>query len=139
MCNKQVPYWCKWLVAAVMTIIGILVIISAFYGKGGSNSDVVMQGEENTSVVQQSSGIHLIELNDSGVSGKCKRFSWSEIALGILGVLFLLKISHLLHYCLYTKKVIKKKVAKVEMELRSLHNVPVGNDVVIVPPLPAVV
>ena len=139
MCKTQVPYWLKWLVAAVMTIIGILVIISIFYGKGGSQSDVVMQGEENTSVVQQSSGFHMIELNDSGVSGKCKRWSWSEIALGILGVLFLLKISHLLHYCLYTKKVIKRKVAKVEMELRGLNNVPASNDVVIVPPLPAVV
>ena len=139
MCKTGVPYWLKWLVTAVMTIIGILVIISIFYGKGGSQSDVVMQGEENTSVIQQSSGIHLIELNDSGVSGKCKRWSWSEIALGILGVLFLLKISHLLLYCLYTKKVIKRKVAKVEMELRGLNNVPASNDVVIVPPLPVVV
>ena len=139
MCNKQVPYWCKWLVAAVMIIIGILVIVSVFLGRGGSNSEVVMQGQDNTSVVQQSSGIHLIELNDSGSSGKCKRFSWSEVALGILGVLFLLKISHLLHYCLYTKKVIKKIMEKFEMEFRSLHNVPAGNDVVIVPPLPAVV
>ena len=44
----------------------------------------------------------------------------------------------MLHYCLYTKAVIKRKVSKIEMELRGLNNVPASNDVVIVPPLPGV-
>jgi hypothetical protein len=123
---------------AVMTVIGIAVIISIFYGVGGSQADVVMQGEENNSVVQQSSGFHVIEVNDSGVSGKCKGWNWSEYALGILGFVFLLKITHLLHYCLFTKAIIKGKVSKIEMELRGLNNVPANNDVVIVPPLPGV-
>ena len=39
MCVKKVPYWCKWLVAAVMIIIDILVIVSVFLGKGGSSYD----------------------------------------------------------------------------------------------------
>jgi hypothetical protein len=138
MCKSQVPYFLKWILGAVMTIIGIVVIISVFYGSGGSQADVVMQGEENNSVVQQSSGFHVIEVHDSGVSGKCNGWSWSEIALGILGFVFLLKITHLLHYCLYTKAVIKRKVSKIEMELRGLNNVPASNDVVIVPPLPGV-
>jgi hypothetical protein len=122
-----------------MIIIGILVLVSVFLGKGGSSSDVVMEGQDNTSVIHQSSGIHLLEVTDSGSSGKCKRFSWSEITLGVLGVLFLLKVSYLLHYCLYSKKVVKKKMEKFEMDFRNLHNVPVANDVVIVPPLPPVV
>ena len=111
MCKSQVPYFLKWIMGSVMTIIGIIVIISIFYGSGGSQADVVMQGEENNSVVQQSSGFHVIEVNDSGVSGKCKGWNWSEYALGILGFVFLLKITHLLHYCLFTKAVIKRKVS----------------------------
>jgi hypothetical protein len=51
MCKSQVPYFLKWIMGAVMTIIGIIVIISIFYGSGGSQADVVMQGEENNSVV----------------------------------------------------------------------------------------
>ena len=137
MCKTQVPYFLKWIMGAVMTVIGIAVIISIFYGSGGSQADVVMQGEENNSVVQQSSGFHVIEVNDSGVSGKCKGWNWSEYALGILGFVFILKVTHLLHYCLFTKAIIKRKVSKIEMEMRGLNNVP-NNDVVIVPPLPGV-
>ena len=138
MCKSQVPYFLKWIMGAVMTIIGIIVIISIFYGSGGSQADVVMQGEEKKSVVQQSSGFHVIKVNDSGVLGKFKGWNWSEYALGILGFVFLLKITHLLHYCLFTKAVIKRKVSKIEMVLRGLKNVPANNDVVIVPPLPGV-
>ena len=46
MCKSQVPYFLMWIMGAVMTIIGIIVIISIFYGSGGSEADVVMQGEE---------------------------------------------------------------------------------------------
>ena len=55
MCKTQVSYFLKWIMGAVKTVIGIAVIISIFYGSGGSQADVVMQGEENNSVVQQSS------------------------------------------------------------------------------------
>ena len=44
MCKSQVPYFLKWIVGFVMTVIGIAVIISVFYGSGGSQADVVMQG-----------------------------------------------------------------------------------------------
>ena len=66
MCSKQVPYFLKWVVGFVMTVIGIGVIISVFYSGGGSEADVVMQGEENNSIIQQSSGFHVLELNNSG-------------------------------------------------------------------------
>ena len=89
-------------------------------------------------MVQQSSGFHVIEVNDSGVSGKCMGWSWSEYALRILRFVFILKVSHLLHYCLFTKAIIKRKVSKIEMEMRGLNYVPTNNDVVIVPQLPGV-
>ena len=132
MCSKQVPYFLKWVVGFVMTVIGIAVIISAFYSGGGSEADVVMQGEENNSIVQQSSGFHVLELNNSGDSGDCNGWTWTEYALGILGFVFILKVTHLLHYCLVTKAIIKRKVSKIEMEMKSLGNVP-SDDVVIVP------
>ena len=135
MCIKEVPYWCKWLVAVLMIIIGVLVLMSVFLGKGGSSADVVLEGQGNTSMIHQSSGIHLLEVTDSGSSGKCKNFSWSVVTLGVLGVLFLLKVSHLLHYFLYSKKVVKKKMEKFELNFRNLHNVSASSDVVIVPPL----
>ena len=135
MCLKEVPYWCKWLVALLMMVIGVLVLVSVFLGKNGSDADVVLGGQDNTSMIHQSSGIHLLEVSDSGSSGKCENFSWSEVTLGILGVLFLLKVSHLLHYFLYSKKVVKKKMEKFELNFRNLHNVSAPSDVVIVPPL----
>jgi hypothetical protein len=56
MCERQVPYFLKWIMGFVMSAIGIAVIISIFYGSGGSQADVVMQGEDSNSVIQQSSG-----------------------------------------------------------------------------------
>ena len=134
MCSKQVPYFLKWVMGFVMTVIGIFVIISTWYSFGGSDeADVVMQGEDNKSVVQQSSGFHVLELNNSGESGDCQGWTWTEYALGILGFVFILKVTHLLHYCLVTKAIIKSKVSKIEMEMKSLPSAPPSDDVVIVP------
>ena len=108
-----------------MTVIGIAVIMSVFFSGGSSEADVVMQGEDNNSVIQQSSGFHVL-------SGDCQGWTWTEYTLVVLGFIFILKISHLLHYCLVTKAIIKRKVSKIEMEMKSLGNVP-NNDVVIVP------
>ena len=73
MCSKQVPYCLKWVIGFVMTLIGIFVIISIWYGIGGSDeAQVVMGGEDNKSVIQQSSGFHVLELNNSGDSDGCQ-------------------------------------------------------------------
>ena len=63
----------------------VLVLVSVFLGKNGSDADVVLGGQDNTSMIHQSSGIHLLEVSDSGSSGKCENFSWSEVTLGIFG------------------------------------------------------
>ena len=135
MCSKQVPYFLKWIIGFVMTIIGIFVIISTWYSIGGSDdAQVVMGGEDNKSVIQQSSGFHVLELNNSGESDKCQGWSWSEYALGIVGFIFILKFTHILHYCLVSKAMIKSKVAKkVEIEMKNLPSAPPPEDVVIVP------
>ena len=55
-----------------------------------------------------------------------------RIFCGHTGFHFILKISHLLHYCFVTKAIVKRKVAKVEMEMKDLGKA-AANDVVIVP------
>ena len=135
MCSKQVPYFLKWIIGFVMTIIGIFVIISTWYSFGGSDeAQVVMSGEDSKSVVQQSSGFHVLELNNSGESDECQGWSWSEYALGIVGFILILKFTHILHYCLVSKALIKNKVAKqVEIRMKDLPSAPPPEDVVIVP------
>ena len=135
MCVKEVPYWCKWLLALLMLVIGVLVLVFVFIGNNGGDASVVMEGQDNTSMIHQSNGIHLLEVSDSGVSGKCEHFTWSEWALMVLGVLVLLKVSHLLHYCLYSKRIVRKKMARFEAGLRNQPNVSAPSDVVVVPPL----
>ena len=135
MCSKQVPYFLKWIIGFVMTIIGIFVIISTWYGIGGSDdAQVVMGGEDNKSVIQQSSGFHVLELNNSGDSDGCQGWSWSEYALVIVGFILVLKFTHILHFCLVSKAMIKTKVAKkVAMQMKDLPVVPPPEDVVVVP------
>ena len=135
MCSKQVPYCLKWVIGFVMTLIGIFVIISTWYGIGGSDdAQVVMGGEDNKSVIQKSSGFHVLELNNSGDSNGCQGWSWSEYALVIIGFILVLKFTHILHYCLVSKAMIKTKVAKkVAMQMKDLPVVPPPEDVVVVP------
>ena len=96
---------------------------------GRSEATIEMQGDDNKSVVQQSAGFHVLEVNNSG---DCQGWSWAENSVVIMGFLFILKCSHLLHYCFVTKAIIKKKVAQIEMEMKDLGKAS-PNDVVIVP------
>ena len=134
MCCKQVPYWLKWAIAFVMTCMGVFVIISSWYGLGsGGEADVVLGGEDDHAVIQQSSGLHILELNNSG-DDDCQGWSWSEYALVIVGFILVLKFTHILHFCLVSKVMIKSKVAKqVAMQMKDLPVVPPPDDVVVVP------
>ena len=134
MCSKQVPYFLKWIIGFVMTLMGIFVIISTWYGIGGSDeAQVVLGGEDNKSVIQQSSGFHVLELNNSG-DDDCQGWSGSEYALVIVGFILVLKFTHILHFCLVSKVMIKSKVAKqVAMQMKDLPVVPPPDDVVVVP------
>ena len=113
MCCKQVPYWLKWLLAFVMTCMGVFVMVSSWYGLGsGGEADVVLGGDDDHAVIQQSSGLHILELNNSGDDDCDGDWSWSEYALVIVGFILVLKFTHILHFCLVSKVLIKSKVAK---------------------------
>ena len=88
---------------------------------------------KNTSNIHQSNRFHLLEVTDSGT--KFDQFSWSEWALMVLGVVILLKLSHLAHYCFFTKKIVRRKLAKLEASLKNQPNVSAPADVVVVPPV----
>ena len=97
---------------------------------GGAEAKIVMNGDKNKSSVQQSVGLHLLEVNNSG---DCKgSWSYAEYAVVLLVFVLILKCSHLCHYCLLTKKLVKSKVAKAGIQMqKDLGKQP--NDVVIVP------
>jgi hypothetical protein len=113
MCFKQVPYWAKWLFALVMTILGGFVMVSSLYGLGsGGDADVKLDGDDDHAVIQQSSGIHLLELNNSGDDDCGGGMSWSVIALITVSLILVVKFTHIVHYCFVSKVLIKSKVEK---------------------------
>ena len=111
----------------------ICVVISAslYFGYGGgAEAKIEMNGDKNKSIVQQSAGLHLIEVNNSG---DCKgSWSYAEYAVVLLVFVIILKCSHLCHHCIWTKKLVKSKVAKERIQMqKDLDKQP--TDIVIVP------
>ena len=52
-------------------------------------------------------------------------WNWMEILCVVLGFIFVLNFTHICHYCLFTKKVVKRKVARdVQMEMGRLAKAP---------------
>ena len=48
-----------------------------------------------------------------------------EILCVVLGFIFFLNLTHIAHYCLFTKKVVERKVARdVQMEMGRLAKAP---------------
>ena len=96
---------------------------------GGAEAKIEMNGDKNKSIVQQSAGLHLIEVNNSG---DCKgNWSYAEYSVVLLVFVFILKCSHLCHYCFVTKKLVKQKVTQIGIQMKDLGKQP--GDVIIVP------
>ena len=116
----------------------IIFILSVYISVGGeSGASVEMSGENESALVEQSSGIHLLEVNGANLGSiDGKGWSWMEILCVVLGFIFVLNFTHIAHYCLFTKKVVKRKVARdVQLEMGKLANAPLVNNAVIVPGL----
>ena len=105
MCTKTNPNVIKCVVGVAIMILFGVISISLYFGlEGGEESNVVMNGDKNKSRVQQSVGVHLLEVNNSGDTGDCKGSrSYAEYAVVLLVFVIILKCSHLCHHCIWTK------------------------------------
>ena len=59
-----------------------------------------MTGDNESALVEESSGIHLLEINESG---KCDTagvgWSWMEVDFVVIGFKFVLVLTNICHYC----------------------------------------
>ena len=135
MCKGKLdPKWVCGFGAIMMVIIIVLSVVISY--SGGVGNQVQMEGNGDSALVEESSGLHLLEINESG-NGNCAGagWTWMEIGFAILCFKFVLVITHILHYC-WTKKIVKQKVAKnVVVEMARLDRVPPAEQGVVVPAL----
>ena len=86
--------------------------------------------------IKEPSGIHLLEVAESGTGSKGSNWSWLEIGFIILCFKVVLVIFHILHYCCATQKIVKQKVAKNMMiEMAKLERDPSATQGAVVPVL----
>ena len=124
---------CVCFVVLILVIIGLAVSLSVM---GSTGASVQMNGENDTSEIRESNGIHLLEVNGSGLeSGSTGEWSYMEIGFIIMAIGFFVNVSHIFHYCVITKKLVKNRVQKDrDIELGRLAKIP-SNDAIIVPAL----
>ena len=139
MCGKGgVPYTQKFLGGCIIIMIIIIIILAVFINfRGASEAKVDLSGDNDEALIQQSSGLHLLEVNgaDLGSMGGKSNWSWVEYLCILLVFIFFLNCTHIAHYCFFTKKIVKKKVARnVSIEMKNMTK-DVAKDVVIVPGL----
>ena len=111
---KDMPYIQKFCGVCVVIMVVIIIILSVYIGiSADAQANVEMSGDQDEAVIQQSSGIHLIEVNGTNLGSKqCNGWPWVEYLCGGLIFVFVLKCTHLVHYCFLTKKLVKKKLAR---------------------------
>ena len=101
----------------IFGLIGVLAYLVA------GDSNVINQGPgDNLSVVQKSSGFHILELNTEGLSCKNQGWVWIEIACVLLAIGLGLTLTHLGHYY-WCKKVFRTKVQKALLVQKSTFDV----------------
>ena len=139
MCAKDTPYIQKFCGGCVIIMIVVIIIMGVYIGtSAGAEAKVEMSGDQDEAVIQQSSGVHLFEVNCTNFGSKqCNSgWSWVEYLCVVLFFVFILKCTHLAHYCFLTKNLVKKKVARnVSIQMKDLTNDPLAKSPVIVPGL----
>ena len=127
MCGKgEINYTQTYLCGCILIMLVIIVILSMVINFGGeSGASVEMSGENESAIVEESSGLHLLEINGSGLgSNGGIGWSWMEIICVVLGFIFVLNFTHICHYCLFTKKVARD----VQLEMGKMAKAPLANE-----------
>ena len=78
MCAKDTPYIQKFFGGCIIIMIVVIIIMGAFIGISGSaEAKVEMSGDQDEALIQQSSGVHLFEVNGTNLGSKECNGSWS--------------------------------------------------------------
>ena len=132
MCGEgKVNYTQNYLCGCSVIMLVIIVILSLVINfRGNSGSSVEMSGENESALVEESSGIHLLEINASGKGNTGgSDWNWMEVSFVVLGFIFVLNFTNICNYCVFTWKVVKRKVARdVEIEMGRLAKAPKANE-----------
>ena len=80
MCGKEgIPYVQKWMCGCIGILVIVIVILSSVISiGGGSDAKVELNGDNDSSMVQQSSGIQLVEVNGANLGSVDGETGWSK-------------------------------------------------------------
>ena len=77
---------------AIMVVIIIVLSVVISYG-GGVGNQVQMDGNGDSALVKESSGLHLLEINESGKGSNCANWTRMEIGFTILCLKFVCRVT----------------------------------------------
>ena len=129
--NRASAQWAG--LAASLVIICCLIGAVAYFVSG--DSTVVSQGQgDDTSLVQKSSGLHILEINAEGMT--CEKYGWIliEVICVMLSIGLGLTLTHLGHYC-YSKRLFKERLKKALLVQKATLPVNVPEVELEVPPI----
>ena len=104
---------------AVKVLVGLVILglagvisLAVYFGSGQANASVTLQGDHNQSKLSQSAGLHILEINNQGDNVGCNSWTVAEYAVILLTFIILLKCSHIVHHCCWTKRQVRNSLAK---------------------------
>ena len=97
----------KWLCGCTVILMTIILILSLVINYGGSGGNSVeITGTGGSALVEESSGLPLLEINESG---KCDNanagWTWMDVAFVVIGFKSILMLTHIFIFILFTMKV----------------------------------
>ena len=131
--EAKCPFKCICVICVIITglVVGLVMMVKLV---GGANTKVELTGDQDSSFIRESNGIHLLEVNTSD-QGSENPGTWSFMEWGFVGMtlVFLVNLSHWAHYCFITKRLVKKRVLK-ERSLELAKSTPTTETVAVVVP-----
>ena len=132
MCSKMSSKAVKVLVGLVILGLARVISLAVYFGSGQANASVTLQGDHNQSKLSQSAGLHILEIDNQGDNVGCNTWTVAEYAVILLTFIILLKCTHIIHYCCWTKRQIKNSLAKERERVQiDLYKLALPNRVIV--------